>query len=147
VSSVQIITYYIFHPFLLYFYSVLGVRRELGIKLSVLHMVCRHKALCMLGKHSTSELHPQPSPFLLCAWWGFTKVLTIYKYSILEFIPSTILLHHPLPTSGIFWTGIFFPLTYMCTQYLHHIHPPSPFPHLLPTSTGSKTPGRNQYIT
>jgi hypothetical protein len=29
----------------------------------------------------------------------------------------------------------------MCTQYLHNIHPPSPFPYLLPTPTGSNSPG------
>jgi hypothetical protein len=28
----------------------------------------------------------------------------------------------------------------MCTQYLYHIHPPSPFPHLLPSPTGSTPP-------
>jgi hypothetical protein len=28
----------------------------------------------------------------------------------------------------------------MCTQYLHYIHPPTPFPHLLPSPTGNYHP-------
>jgi hypothetical protein len=32
---------------------------------------------------------------------------------------------------GIVSTTIIFSFMYMCTQYLHHIHPPSPFFHLL----------------
>jgi hypothetical protein len=28
----------------------------------------------------------------------------------------------------------------MCTQYLHHIHPPIPFPHLLPPPTDTNHP-------
>jgi hypothetical protein len=31
--------------------------------------------------------------------------------------------------------GLIFPLTYMCTQHLYHIHPPTPFPYLLPLPT------------
>jgi hypothetical protein len=30
------------------------------------------------------------------------------------------------------WNRYYFKLTYMSTQYLHYIHPPTPFPHLLP---------------
>jgi hypothetical protein len=42
--------------------------------------------------------------------------------------------HSPLsPISGIVSTDTIFPLTYMCTQYLHHIHPLTTFP-LLPFS-------------
>jgi hypothetical protein len=26
------------------------------------------------------------------------------------------------------WNSFIFPLTYMHTQYFHHIHPPTPFP-------------------
>jgi hypothetical protein len=29
----------------------------------------------------------------------------------------------------------------MCTQYLYHIHPPTPFPHLLPPPTGTNLTG------
>jgi hypothetical protein len=30
---------------------------------------------------------------------------------------------------GIIPTGLIFPFTYKCTQYLHYIHLPVPFPH------------------
>jgi hypothetical protein len=36
------------------------------------------------------------------------------------------------PIPGLVSTDLIFPFTYMCTQYLHYIHPPTPFPHLLP---------------
>jgi hypothetical protein len=49
--------------------------------------------------------------------------------------PFTILLHIPLPP--IVSSDIIFPFTYMCTQYLYHIHPPSQFPHLHPPPTGT----------
>jgi hypothetical protein len=29
-------------------------------------------------------------------------------------------------------TGIIFPFTFMCTQYLYYIHSPTPFPCILP---------------
>jgi hypothetical protein len=68
---------------------------------------------------------------LYCAGWeytvAFTKVLTIYQYIILEFNPSIILLY---PFSSLS-TDIICPFISMCTHYFHHIHPPSPFPHLL----------------
>jgi hypothetical protein len=75
--------------------------------------------------------------FYCCANWvytvAFTKVLTIYQ------IYHT-WVHHfhyssscpPPPTPGIVSTDIIFPFTYMYLQYLHHIHPPSPFPHSFP---------------
>jgi hypothetical protein len=48
-------------------------------------------------------------------------------------------LHHsplfsPPPIPGIVSTGIIFQFTVMCTQYLHYIHPPTPFLHLLTPS-------------
>jgi hypothetical protein len=64
---------------------------------------------------------------------AFTKNLTIYQiyHSV-----SHPLHHFPLapPTSnhGIVSIGIICTFTYMCTQYLHRIHPLVPFPHLLP---------------
>jgi hypothetical protein len=39
----------------------------------------------------------------------------------------------PPPISGIVSTGLIFPFSYMCSQYLHQIHPPTP----LPPSTGT----------
>jgi hypothetical protein len=54
-------------------------------------------------------------------------------------------LHHfPLspsfPIPGIVSTGIIFPFTYMCTQYLHHIHLHTLFPSLLTTLNGIQPP-------
>jgi hypothetical protein len=40
------------------------------------------------------------------------------------------------PIPEIVSTGIFFPLIFMCTLYLHCIHPLTPFPYLFPTPTG-----------
>jgi hypothetical protein len=71
--------------------------------------------------------------FYCCPGWGyivaFTKVLAIY-----QIYPTWI---HPLHHSPSFPSFLelfqqmsFFPFTYMCTQYLLHIYPPSPFPYL-----------------
>jgi hypothetical protein len=49
--------------------------------------------------------------------------------------PPRTLLCPPLPIPGMVSTGLIFPFTSMCTQYLHHSHPPTPFPHLLPLCT------------
>jgi hypothetical protein len=51
-------------------------------------------------------------------------------------------LYHPTlfllpPIPGIVSTGIIFPFTYMCTQYLHYIQHLTPLPHILPTATGT----------
>jgi hypothetical protein len=55
-------------------------------------------------------------------------------------------LHHsplsPYPIPGIVSTGLIFPFTYMCTQYLRHIHPPTLFPHILPLLLVPPSPGR-----
>jgi hypothetical protein len=64
----------------------------------------------------------------------FTEVLTI---SPSETDPSIILLYSPSPIPGILSTGIIFLFAYTCTQYLHHIHPPMPFSHLLSPPTGT----------
>jgi hypothetical protein len=48
-------------------------------------------------------------------------------------------LHHSLlcscPHSGIVSACLIFPFSYMCTQYFHCVHPPTPFPYILPLST------------
>jgi hypothetical protein len=96
--------------------------------------------------------------FLFCFFmlfpFGFFFVLggihcDIYKYSYSESNISYLnspLHHSPLSFSplipGIVSTGINFPFTYMCTQYLHHIHPPMPLPYLLPPPTGTNPPTR-----
>jgi hypothetical protein len=43
----------------------------------------------------------------------------------------------PSPHSGSSLNRYHFPFTYMCTQYLHYIHSPAPFLHILPSSTGT----------
>jgi hypothetical protein len=43
----------------------------------------------------------------------------------------------PIPDS---FNRSHFPITYMCTQYLHHIHPPTPFPLLFSLPTGTNPP-------
>jgi hypothetical protein len=48
----------------------------------------------------------------------------------------------PTPIPGVVSTGIIFPFTYICTQYLCCIHSPMSFPHLLPPSTGTSPSGR-----
>jgi hypothetical protein len=54
--------------------------------------------------------------------------------------PAPILYYPPTPIHGIVSKAIIFPFTYMCTQYLHNIHPPVPFPHhFLPPSSTSMT--------
>jgi hypothetical protein len=82
--------------------------------------------------------------FYYCAGWRYVvaliKVLTIYQIYHTCIHP----LHHsPLstPIPGTVSTDIIFVSTYMCTQYLHHIHPPTPF-HLLPPIGTNPTLGR-----
>jgi hypothetical protein len=47
--------------------------------------------------------------------------------------PFSFIPHFPIP--GIVSTDIIFSLTYMCAQYLYHIHPSSYFPHFFPLPT------------
>jgi hypothetical protein len=46
----------------------------------------------------------------------------------LNSLPPPFFISAPIPE--IVSTGIIFPLTYMCTQYLHYFHPPTPFSQL-----------------
>jgi hypothetical protein len=51
---------------------------------------------------------------------------------------SIILLYSSFPPSlEEFQKVSFFPFTYMCTQFLHHIYLPTPFPLILPPPTGT----------
>jgi hypothetical protein len=45
----------------------------------------------------------------------------------------------PPPIPGTVSTGLIFPFASMYTQYLHHIHPPMPFPHYLPLAPTLQT--------
>jgi hypothetical protein len=80
--------------------------------------------------------------FLLCKWRyivAFTKVFTIYQIYHTCIQP----LHNSLPPFlEQFRHILFFLFTYMCTQYLPHIHPPSHYPHFLPLSPAPTPPER-----
>jgi hypothetical protein len=54
--------------------------------------------------------------------------------------PSNILLYPPSPILGTVSTGLIFTFSYTCTRYLHHIHPPASFPHILPLPIGTNPP-------
>jgi hypothetical protein len=62
---------------------------------------------------------------------------TISNTSYLNSLPPLFSFITSYPHSCIVLEDIIFPFTYMYIQYLHHIHSPMPFPHLLhpPTST------------
>jgi hypothetical protein len=58
----------------------------------------------------------------------FTKVLTAYHN---EFTPSISLLYAS-PFPGIVSIDLIYLFTYVCTEYLYHIHPPTAFSYILP---------------
>jgi hypothetical protein len=71
----------------------------------------------------------------------FTRFFTIHQIYHSWIHP----LHHsplspPLPV--IVSTGLIFTFTHMCTWNLHHIHPPTPFPHHFPPPMGTQSPDR-----
>jgi hypothetical protein len=85
-------------------------------------------------------MYDKNKPLFYCyAGWGYivvlTKVLTMHQIYHTCIHP----LHHSLSSPpplipGIVSADLIFPFIYMCTQYLYHIHLPSQFRHLLPTS-------------
>jgi hypothetical protein len=64
---------------------------------------------------------------------------------IVEITPFIILLYPSSPIPVIVSTGLIFPFTYMYTQYLHHIHLPTPSPHILSHPTGTNSTERTCY--
>jgi hypothetical protein len=60
--------------------------------------------------------------------WHIQKCL---QYVLVRFTPSIILLYLLSSLLRIVSTGLVFLFSYMST-YFHHIHPPSPFPYILP---------------
>jgi hypothetical protein len=76
--------------------------------------------------------------FLLLCWVGvhcgiYKRSYNISNISYLNTPPPHInLLYAPSPNSWNSFNRSHFPFSHMCTQYLHHSHPTTPFPHLLP---------------
>jgi hypothetical protein len=79
--------------------------------------------------------------FLL--WWKYIVAFT--NISTHEFTSSTILLHSPSPHSWSSLTDIIFAFISMCTQFLHHIHPPTTFPHASPSNWTILPPGQGLF--
>jgi hypothetical protein len=65
------------------------------------------------------------------------------QYIIVEFFPSIIVPYCPSPHSWKCFNRSYFSFPYMCIQYIHHVQPPIPFPHILPTPTGNHHPRKN----
>jgi hypothetical protein len=62
--------------------------------------------------------------------------------SYLNSSPQSFSFIFPPTTPGIVSTSLIFPFTYMGSQNLHHIHPPTSFLWILPTPTGSNPSDR-----
>jgi hypothetical protein len=81
-------------------------------------------------------------PLLLC---GIGIHCGIYKafYNV----SNILCLNSPHPLiPGIVSARITFAFIYMCTNFLHHIHPPIPFSHHIPPSTGANpNPGQHLF--
>jgi hypothetical protein len=74
---------------------------------------------------------------------AFAEVYTIYQIYHTRIHPlnhSPLFLSPPIP--GIVSIGLIFLFTYMYAQYLHHVHPPTPFSYILPPPTATTPPNR-----
>jgi hypothetical protein len=86
----------------------------------------------------------EPSLFYYCCAVGtFWSLQKFFQYIIVEFPPPSFSLFPPI--TGIVLTVLFFPFTYMCTQYWHHIHSPKSFPCILSLLTSTNSPSGTCY--
>jgi hypothetical protein len=109
-------------------------------------MIHQNKTLCgqveggvwireLKGWVSTADFAPDSCVFHFyfyhCAnggtLWHLQKFSNVSNISHLNSPPPSFC-YPSSPIPGIVSAGVIFQFTYMCTQYLHHIHPPTHFP-------------------
>jgi hypothetical protein len=82
--------------------------------------------------------------FCCCAGWGtcgiYKSSYNVANVSYLNSPPPPFSFSPPPPIPGIVSTGLRFPFTQLCAQYLYHSHPPTPFPQHLLVPTGTNPP-------
>jgi hypothetical protein len=75
----------------------------------------------------------------------YKRSYNITNIPYLNSLPPSLSFISPYAISGTGSTGLIFPFTCMCIHYLYHIHPLTPFPHILPSSTGTKSLRQNMF--
>jgi hypothetical protein len=74
-------------------------------------------------------------------WSIYKGSYSVSNIAYLNSLPPTLISFiYPLLIPGTVSTGIIFSFMYMCIHYLHHSHPPAPFPTTSPTSPHANTP-------